>query len=255
MSSRARKKKEEMNGNSLGVVLSPGALAVAERSEGERSEPKRSAATAKAGADPASGSRPDPEVVAKPKRRTYTAEYKQRILEEAEVVAATRGVAGCSRAAPERPPPKGSPLAARNPSALPIRPHPTTSGPRPDSPACFAIAIPSPAPRPPSALRSRRLTTFQVQDAGSTPRARHRADADRVAMGWLVVHRWAPHRQDSLGLEFGMLRTSLPLVSAYSSCTEDNERHSSHLAYKSPCKTYAHFLTGTVTALSRPSRV
>ena len=83
-----------MNGNSLGVVLSPGALAVAERSEGERSEPKRSAATAKAGADPASGSRPDPEVVAKPKRRTYTAEYKQRILEEAEVVAATRGGLG-----------------------------------------------------------------------------------------------------------------------------------------------------------------
>src|SRR6267154_6366560 len=94
MSSRARKKKEEMNGNSLGVVLSPGGLAVAERSEGERSQPQRgSAATAK-GADPASGSRPDPEVVAKPKRRTYTAEYKQRILEEAEVVAATRGGLG-----------------------------------------------------------------------------------------------------------------------------------------------------------------
>src|SRR5437879_6366061 len=35
--SRARKKKEEMNGNSLGV-LSSGGLAVAERSEGERSE-------------------------------------------------------------------------------------------------------------------------------------------------------------------------------------------------------------------------
>src|SRR5580698_3008734 len=84
--------------------------------------------------------------------------------------------------------------------------------PRPDSPACFAIATPSPAPRPPSALRSRRLTTFQVQDAGSNPRGRHRADADRVAMGWLVGRRWAPHRQDSLGLEFGMLRTSLPLV-------------------------------------------
>src|SRR5437660_3453452 len=157
-------------------------------------------------------------------------------------------------AAPERPLPKGSHLAARNPSAPPIRPDPTTLRPRPDSPACFAIATPSPAPRPPSALRSRRLTTFQVQDAGSTPRARHRADADRAAMGWLVVHRWAPHRQDSLGLEFGMLRTSLPLVSAYSSCTEDNERHSRHLAYKSPCQSYAHFLTGTVTALSRPSR-
>jgi transposase len=93
MSSRARKKKEEMNG-SLGVVLSPGGLAVAERSEGERSEPQRSAATVKAGADPASDSRPDPEVVAKPKRRTYTAEYKQRILEEAEIVAATRGGLG-----------------------------------------------------------------------------------------------------------------------------------------------------------------
>jgi transposase len=80
--SRARKKKEEMNGNSLGV-LSPGALAGAERSEGERSEPQRSAAAVKAGAGSPLASRPDPEVVAKPKRRTYTAEYKQRILAEA----------------------------------------------------------------------------------------------------------------------------------------------------------------------------
>jgi hypothetical protein len=38
--SRARKKKDEMNGNAFGV-LSPGALAGAERSEGERSEPQR----------------------------------------------------------------------------------------------------------------------------------------------------------------------------------------------------------------------
>ncbi|SRR6266851_2901457 len=91
--SRARRKKEEMNGNSLGV-LSSGELAVAERSEGERSEPQRSAATAKAGADSAPGARPDPEVVPKPKRRTYTAEYKQRILEEAEVAAVTRGGLG-----------------------------------------------------------------------------------------------------------------------------------------------------------------
>jgi len=83
-----------MNGNSLGVVLSPGGSAVAERSGGERSEPQRSAAIAEAGAAAASASRPDPEVVAKPKRRTYTAEYKQRILEEAEVAAATRGGLG-----------------------------------------------------------------------------------------------------------------------------------------------------------------
>src|SRR5580692_7114605 len=126
--------------------------------------------------------------------------------------APTPTVAGCSRAAPETPLPKRSHLAARNPGAPPIRPDSTTLRPRPDLPACFAIATPSPAPRPPSALRSRRLTTFQVQDAGSNPRGRHRADADRVAMGWLVGRRWAPHRQDSLGLEFGMLRTSLPLV-------------------------------------------
>src|ERR1019366_9210948 len=89
--SRARKKKAKMNGNSLGVVLSPGGLAVAERSEGERSEPQRSAATAKASADSVPASRPDPEVVAKPKRRTYTAEDKQRILQEAEVAATARG--------------------------------------------------------------------------------------------------------------------------------------------------------------------
>src|SRR5881628_736876 len=94
MSSRARRKKAEMNGNSLGVVLSPGGLAVAERSEGERSEPQRSGATAKAGADSGMASRPDPEVVAKAKRRTYTAEYKQRILAEAEAAAATRGGLG-----------------------------------------------------------------------------------------------------------------------------------------------------------------
>src|SRR5580692_5353876 len=77
--SRARKKKEEMNSISLGVLPS-GALAGAERSEGERSEPQRSAAPA--------------EVAAKAKRRTYTAEYKLRILQEAEVVADKRGGIG-----------------------------------------------------------------------------------------------------------------------------------------------------------------
>ncbi len=57
-----------MNGNSLGAVLSPGGLAAAERS--------------------------DSEVVAKPKRRSFTAEYKQRILQEAEAAAVTRGGLG-----------------------------------------------------------------------------------------------------------------------------------------------------------------
>jgi hypothetical protein len=42
-----------------------------------------------AGADSVAALRPDPEVVAKAKRRTYTAKYKQRILLEAEAAAAT----------------------------------------------------------------------------------------------------------------------------------------------------------------------
>jgi transposase len=89
--SRARKKKAEMNGNSLGVgVLSSGALAGAERSEGERSEPQRRAAAANA----VLASQRDPEVVAKAKRRSFTAEYKLSILREAEAAAATRGGLG-----------------------------------------------------------------------------------------------------------------------------------------------------------------
>ena len=81
-----------------------------------------------------------------------------------------------------------------------------------EEPVGVQQATPSPAPRPPSALRSRRLTTFQVQDAGSTPRAPHRAVDARAGRGWLVGHRWAPPRQDSPGLGFGMLRKSLPSV-------------------------------------------
>jgi transposase len=91
--SRARKKKAEMNGNSLGV-LSSGALAGAERSGGEPGEPQRSGAAAKVGATSALASRSDPEVVAKPKRRSFTAEYKQRILQEAEEAAAAPGGVG-----------------------------------------------------------------------------------------------------------------------------------------------------------------
>jgi transposase len=83
-----------MNGNSLGVVLSSGGSAAAERSEGEPpGEPKRSAAAAEAGASPCS-SRPNSEVVAKAKRRTFPMEYKIRILEEADAAAATPGGIG-----------------------------------------------------------------------------------------------------------------------------------------------------------------
>src|SRR5665811_1006073 len=88
--SRARK-REDMNGSSFGVV-SAGAGAGAERSAGERSELQRSGATVPAGTLPAS--RPDPEVVARPKRLSYTAEYKLRILQQAEAAAATPGGVG-----------------------------------------------------------------------------------------------------------------------------------------------------------------
>ena len=88
-----------MNRNSLGVVS--GAGAGAERSGGERSEPQRSGAPVPAEAQPAA-SHPDPEVVARPQRRSYTAEYKVRILREAEAAAAIRG--GNRRASPSRRP-------------------------------------------------------------------------------------------------------------------------------------------------------
>lgn len=60
------------------------ALPAAERSEPERSDGERSGAAGKAGAGPVEVPRPDPEVVAKPRRRAFTAEYKRRILNEAD---------------------------------------------------------------------------------------------------------------------------------------------------------------------------
>ncbi len=80
--------------SSTSNVLGSGGWAATERSEGERSEPQRSGVAAQAGAAPDSLARPDPEVVAKPKRRTFTAEYKLRILQEAEAVVGTPGGAG-----------------------------------------------------------------------------------------------------------------------------------------------------------------
>jgi transposase len=68
--------KKKLNG----VVPAPPVLASpgAERSEAERSEVKRSVAPGEA------KTAPDPEVVAKAQRRQFTADYKKRILEEAD---------------------------------------------------------------------------------------------------------------------------------------------------------------------------
>ena len=70
-------------------------LPAAERSEAERSEAERSAAAGKTVAsEPPTPPRPDPEVVAGAKRRTFTAEYKLRILAEADAAAAQPGGIG-----------------------------------------------------------------------------------------------------------------------------------------------------------------
>ncbi len=65
----------------------PTALPAAERREAERSEDDRSGAAGKAVAPAPAPSRPSPEVVADAKRRSFTAEYKLRLL--AEIDAAT----------------------------------------------------------------------------------------------------------------------------------------------------------------------
>jgi transposase len=74
---------------------SPTVLPAAERREAERSEADRSAAAGNTVAPaPPAPSRPDPEVVADAKRRTFTAEYKLRILAEADDAAAHPGAIG-----------------------------------------------------------------------------------------------------------------------------------------------------------------
>ena len=83
-----------MKNNGISSV-SPTVLPAAERREGERSETDRSTAAGKTvAAQPAAPPRPNPEVVANAKRRTFTAEYKLRILAEADAAAALPGAIG-----------------------------------------------------------------------------------------------------------------------------------------------------------------
>ena len=73
----------------------PTVLPAAERREAERSEADRSAGAGKTLApEPPAPPRPNPEVVADAKRRTFTAEYKQRTLAEADAAAAQPGGIG-----------------------------------------------------------------------------------------------------------------------------------------------------------------
>jgi transposase len=74
---------------------SPAVLPAAERREAERSEDSRSGGAGKTVApEPPAQTRPDPEVVADAKRRTFTAEYKQRVLTDADAAAAQPGGIG-----------------------------------------------------------------------------------------------------------------------------------------------------------------
>lgn len=79
------------NGNGVAprccVLVSPGA----ERSEAERSEAERSAVTGE------TKTQPDPEVLAKAQRRQFTADYKKRILAEADSANASGAIGALLR--------------------------------------------------------------------------------------------------------------------------------------------------------------
>ena len=84
------------NGISSASPASPPVLpAPAQRREAERSEADRSAGAGKTGAsEPLSPPRPNPEVVANAKRRSFTAEYKLGILAEADAATTDPGAIG-----------------------------------------------------------------------------------------------------------------------------------------------------------------
>jgi transposase len=74
---------------------SPTVLPAAERREDERSETHRSTAAGKTVAPgPSASPRPNPEVVADARRRSFTGEYKQRILAELDSATAQPGAVG-----------------------------------------------------------------------------------------------------------------------------------------------------------------
>jgi len=80
-----------------GLPQPPASLVAEDRSEGERSEAERRPVAAKLGGEPKPAARPNPEVVAKAKRRKPTAEYKQRILIEADAVNESGGIGALLR--------------------------------------------------------------------------------------------------------------------------------------------------------------
>jgi transposase len=80
-----------MNNNKVSAPF-PAALTSVGRREPERSEGDRSATDVNAGA-----AHPNPEVVAEAKRRRFTAEYKHRILTEADQARGSGGIGALLR--------------------------------------------------------------------------------------------------------------------------------------------------------------
>ena len=78
-------------------LVTSSALPSAGRSEDERSENERSPADGKAGTEGVAAARPDPEVVAKAKRRRFTAAYKQQILAMADTAVEHGGIGALLR--------------------------------------------------------------------------------------------------------------------------------------------------------------
>ncbi len=76
-------------------AAAPAALLPVARREPERSESDRSATGSKAGPEP--NAHPDPEVIAQAKRRTFTADYKQRILAQADQAKGSGGIGALLR--------------------------------------------------------------------------------------------------------------------------------------------------------------
>jgi len=81
--------------NHMGPAPLPAVLPPVGRREPERSEGDRSATGGKTGAAPKT--HPNPEVVAQAKRRRFTAEYKQRILADADRAKGSGGVGALLR--------------------------------------------------------------------------------------------------------------------------------------------------------------
>jgi transposase len=78
-------------------LVTSSALPSAGRREDERSETERSPADGRAGTEGVAAARPDPEVVAKAKRRRFTAAYKQQILAMADTAAEHGGIGALLR--------------------------------------------------------------------------------------------------------------------------------------------------------------